>query len=57
MEPMFPPNTGRGRRRHRIRDIIDAVFYTNASGCMWTDAPHDFPPGYRTISSVIPGNT
>jgi len=45
LEPMFPPNTGRGRRQTiPIKDIIDAVFYINASGCKWEDLPHDFPP-------------
>ncbi|AWM38985.1 hypothetical protein GobsT_27620 [Gemmata obscuriglobus] len=33
LEPMFPPNTGRGRRQTiPIKDIIDAVFYINANG-------------------------
>jgi putative transposase len=45
LEPMFPPNTGRGRRQTiPIKDIIDAVFYINANGCKWADLPHDFPP-------------
>lgn len=45
LEPMFPPNTGRGRRQSlSIKDIIDAVFYINANGCKWCDLPHDFPP-------------
>ena len=45
LEPMFPPNTGRGRRQTiPIKDIIDAVFYINATGCGWADLPHDFPP-------------
>src|SRR6266702_4551720 len=45
LEPMFPPNTGRGRRQTLpIKDIIDAVFYINANGCKWADLPHDFPP-------------
>jgi putative transposase len=44
LEPMFPPNTGRGRRQTiPIKDIIDAVFYINANGCKWEDLPHDFP--------------
>ena len=44
LEPMFPANTGRGRRQTiPIKDIIDAVFYINASGCKWEDLPHDFP--------------
>lgn len=43
--PMFPPNTGRGRRQTiPIKDIIDAIFYINANGCKWADLPHDFPP-------------
>lgn len=45
LAPMFPPNTGRGRRQTiPIKDIIDAVFYINANGCKWADLPHDFPP-------------
>lgn len=45
LEPMFPANTGRGRRQSiPIKDIIDAVFYINANGCKWADLPHDFPP-------------
>ena len=45
LEPVFPPNMGRGRRQTiPIKDIIDAVFYINASGCKWEDLPHDFPP-------------
>jgi len=44
LAPMFPPNTGRGRRQTiPIKDIIDAVFYINANGCKWADLPHDFP--------------
>lgn len=50
LEPMFPPNTGRGRRmRHHVKEIIDAVFYINANGCTWADLPHDFPP-YSSVS-------
>lgn len=45
LEPMFRPNTGRGRRQTlSIKDVIDAVFYINANGCKWADLPHDFPP-------------
>ena len=45
LEPMFPPNTGRGRPQTlSINDIIDAIFYINANGCKWADLPHDFPP-------------
>ena len=45
LEPMFPPNTGRGRPQTlSLNDIIDAVFYINANGCKWADLPHDFPP-------------
>lgn len=50
IEPMFPPNTGRGRRhKHHLKDIIDAIFYLNANGCKWADLPHDFPP-YTTVN-------
>ena len=44
VEPLFPPNVGRGRRQTlSIKDIIDAIFYLNANGCKWADLPHDFP--------------
>ncbi len=50
LEPMFPPNIGRGRRqRHHLKDIIDAIFYISANGCTWADLPHDFPP-YTSVS-------
>lgn len=50
LEPMFPPNTGRGRRqRHSLKDILDAILYINVNGGKWRDLPHDFPP-YTSVS-------
>lgn len=45
IEPLIPPNTGRGRHQTiPLREIINAIFYINANGCKWADLPHDFPP-------------
>jgi putative transposase len=45
IEPFVPPNTGRGRRQTiPLREIINAIFYLNATGCQWANLPHDFPP-------------
>jgi putative transposase len=51
IEPLLPPpNTGRGRRNVLpLREIVNAVFYINSSGCKWEDLPHDFPR-YTSVS-------
>lgn len=39
--PRHPPNG----RRPRIpkREIVNAIFYVNKTGCQWRSLPHDFP--------------
>ena len=40
-----PKATGRPRRRHPLREILDAIFYIVVrSGCAWRLLPHEFPP-------------
>jgi putative transposase len=47
---LFPDGGGRGRSRvYPLREICDALFYMNRSGCSWRMLPHDFPP-WKTIS-------
>lgn len=43
VEALFPAaDTGRPRRVN-LRDVIDAIFYLNRTGCQWRYLPHDFP--------------
>ena len=29
----------------RLREVVNAVFYTSRGGCSWRMLPNDFPPG------------
>jgi transposase len=45
----LPPDKPLGRRRKtKMRNIFDAIFYIAQSGCQWRLLPKDFPP-YTTI--------
>ena len=45
IEPIFPPQEGRGRRRTvNLRRVIDALMYQDRTGCQWRLIPLDFPP-------------
>jgi len=45
IEPLFPANAKRGRRRvYSFRSIVDAIFYVLKNGCVWRCLPNDFPP-------------
>ena len=35
--------TGR-RRKHPLREVVNALFYQLRTGCPWRDLPHDLPP-------------
>lgn len=43
-----PYTTGR-RRKSNIREILNAIFYLNKTGCQWRYLPTDFPP-YTLVS-------
>jgi putative transposase len=32
------------RRKHSVREMVNAVFYVIKSGCQWRMLPKDFPP-------------
>jgi putative transposase len=36
------------RRKHAVRELVNAVFYFVKSGCQWRMLPKDFPP-YSTV--------
>lgn len=45
IEPLVPPSKAGGRPRTvDMREILNAIFYTLASGCGWRMLPHDLPP-------------
>ncbi|PYE53633.1 IS5 family transposase [Deinococcus yavapaiensis] len=49
LEPLVPLAKQGGRpRKHPLRDILDAIFYVDRSGCSWRMLPHEFPP-WKTV--------
>lgn len=54
IEPFIPvPQTNRGRKRtHSYREILNAIFYLDRSGCSWRMLPHDFPH-WKTVYSYF----
>lgn len=47
IEPLVPGAKHGGRPRAKttnMREIVNAIFYLNRSGCQWRLLPHDFPP-------------
>ena len=46
LEPLFPPPDpakGGRPRKHSLRQIINALFYIEKTGCQWRMLPKDFP--------------
>ena len=45
IEPLLPQAKGFGRPRTvDLREILNAIFYLQRTGCQWEMLPHDFPP-------------
>src|SRR3974377_1422864 len=44
IRPLIPVNTLGRHRAVDIREVVNAIFYINRSGCQWDMLPHDFPP-------------
>jgi putative transposase len=45
LEPLIPPAKPGGRPRSvEMREVINAIFYVDRTGCQWRALPHDFPP-------------
>jgi transposase len=43
--PLLPESRSTGRRRrHSLRQVLDAINYRWETGCAWRMLPHDFPP-------------
>src|SRR3954453_100932 len=42
--PLIPVSRVGRPREVEIREVRNAIFYVNRSGCQWDMLPHDFPP-------------
>lgn len=48
--PILAQRPGPGRKRSvNIREIVNAIFYLDKTGCQWEMLPHDFPD-YRHVN-------
>jgi len=45
LEPLLPKAKSGGRPRSvNLREILNAIFYRERTGCAWEMLPHDLPP-------------
>jgi transposase len=45
LEPLIPPAKEGGRPRTTdLREVLNAIFFVDRTGCQWRALPHDFPP-------------
>jgi len=44
IKPLIPVNTVGRPRKVEMREVLNAIFYLNRSGCQWDMLPHDLPP-------------
>src|SRR5881398_1601569 len=44
IEPLIPVNSTGRPREVEMREVLNAIFYLNRSGCQWDMLPHDLPP-------------
>lgn len=42
------PSVSRHQGRYELREIVNAIFYQNRTGCQWAYLPHDLPPKSAT---------
>src|SRR3954467_2187450 len=43
LEPMIPVHRVGRPRKVDMREVLNAIFYLNRSGCQWDMLPHDLP--------------
>jgi putative transposase len=43
IQPLIPVNRVGRPRTHDMREVLNALFYLNRSGCQWDMLPHDLP--------------
>jgi putative transposase len=45
LEPLVPaPEPAVSSAKYPHRELLNAIFYVNRTGCQWRMLPHDFPP-------------
>src|ERR1700709_494341 len=50
MAPLLAQQSGPGRKRTaNMREMVNAIFYLDKTGCQWEMLPHDFPD-YRHVN-------
>ncbi|WBC16749.1 transposase [Micromonospora sp. WMMA1998] len=42
------PSVSGHQGRYELREIVNAIFYQNRTGCQWAYLPHDLPPKSAT---------
>jgi putative transposase len=53
LEPVIPPvKEGERPRTTEMRDVLNARFSVDRTGCQWRALPHDVPPWSTVWSSV-----
>jgi putative transposase len=53
LEPLIPPAKEGGKPRTTdMREVLNAIFYIDRTGCQWRALPHDFPP-WSTVWSYF----
>ena len=53
LEPLIRPAKGGGHPRTTdMREVLNALFYVDRTGCQWRALPHDFPP-WSTVWSYF----
>lgn len=60
LKPLVPQAKQGGRHRTvDMREILNAIFYLNRSGCQWDMLPHDLPPKdtVRCMATLLVGET
>ncbi len=44
------------KRKHPLREIMNAILYINKTGCQWRMLPSDFAPGRPSITISVNGS-
>jgi putative transposase len=53
LQPLIPPAKEGGRPRTTdMREVLNAIFYIDRTGCQWRALPHDLPP-WSTVWSYF----
>jgi putative transposase len=44
LAPLFQASSAEPARVYPVRDVLNAIFYVNRTGCQWDYLPPNFPP-------------